>query len=94
MDQVVQLIGALMILVPFAAAQFGRMRVTSAIYLGLNFGGSAILTGVAFEAQDWGFFLRERLGARFRHRPVSRGSRSFRAKARVVRPRSRGTDDD
>jgi hypothetical protein len=33
--------------------------VTSAIYLVLNFAGSAILTGVAFEAQDWGFFLLE-----------------------------------
>ena len=63
MDQVIQLIGALMILVPFAAAQFGRMRVTSAIYLVLNFGGSAILTGVAFEAQDWGFFLLESVWA-------------------------------
>lgn len=63
MDQVIQLIGALMILVPFAAAQFGRMRVTSATYLVLNFGGSAILTGVAFEAQDWGFFLLESVWA-------------------------------
>ena len=59
MDQIVQLVGALLILVPFAAAQFGRMQVTSAIYLVLNFTGSAILTGVAFEAQDWGFFLLE-----------------------------------
>jgi hypothetical protein len=39
------------------------MRVTSATYLVLNFGGSAILTGVAFEAQDWGFFLLESVWA-------------------------------
>jgi hypothetical protein len=59
MDQIVQIIGALLILAPFAAAQFGRMRVTSASYLVLNFVGSAILTDVAFEAHDWGFFLLE-----------------------------------
>jgi hypothetical protein len=59
MDQIVQLVGALLILVPFAAAQFGRMQVSSAIYLVLNFAGSAILTGVALEAQDWGFLLLE-----------------------------------
>jgi hypothetical protein len=59
MDQIVQLIGALLILVPFAAAQFGRMQVTSAVYLVLNFAGSAILTGVALESRDWGFFLLE-----------------------------------
>jgi hypothetical protein len=59
MDQIVQLAGALLILVPFMAAQFGRMHVRSAIYLVLNLAGSAILTGVALGAQDWGFFLLE-----------------------------------
>ena len=63
MDQIVQLVGALLILVPFAAAQFGRMRVRSAAYLLLNLAGSAILTGVALEAEDWGFFLLESVWA-------------------------------
>lgn len=63
MDQILQLVGALFILVPFAAAQFGRMRVTSAVYLLLNLAGSAILTGVALESEDWGFFLLESVWA-------------------------------
>ena len=59
MDQIAQLAGALLILVPFMAAQFGRLRVTSATYLVLNLAGSTILTGVALVAEDWGFFLLE-----------------------------------
>jgi hypothetical protein len=59
MDQVIQIVGALLILVPFAAAQFGRLRVTAPAYLVLNLVGSAILTGVALDAADWGFFLLE-----------------------------------
>ena len=41
------------------AAQFGRLRVTSATYLVLNLAGSVTLTGVALVAEDWGFFLLE-----------------------------------
>ena len=59
MDQIAQLAGALLILVPFMAAQFGRLPVTSATYLALNLAGSTILTGVALVAEDWGFFLLE-----------------------------------
>jgi hypothetical protein len=63
MDQAIQLVGALLILVPFAAAQFGRMAVSSPIYLLLNLAGSAVLTGVALDSQDWGFFLLESVWA-------------------------------
>ena len=59
MDQVIQIIGAALILVPFAAAQFGRMALTSVPYLLMNLAGSAILTGVALHAEDWGFFMLE-----------------------------------
>ena len=59
MDQIVQLVGALLILAPFMAAQFGRLPVTSTMYLVLNLAGSAVLTGVALAAEDWGFFLLE-----------------------------------
>ena len=63
MDQVIQIAGAMLILVPFAAAQFGRMAVTSVPYLALNLVGSAILTGVALDNEDWGFFLLESVWA-------------------------------
>jgi len=42
-DQLIQIAGALMILVAFAAAQFGAMRVQSRVYLVLNLVGSALL---------------------------------------------------
>ena len=63
MDQAIQLVGALLILVPFAAAQFGRIAVTSPPYLLMNLLGSAILTGVALDSRDWGFFLLESVWA-------------------------------
>ncbi len=44
MDQLVQVAGALLILSPFAALQFGRMRADSRVYLILNLTGSAVLT--------------------------------------------------
>jgi hypothetical protein len=59
MDQVFQIAGALLILIPFAAAQAGRMTVSSVGYLTLNFVGSGILTGVALHGNDWGFLLLE-----------------------------------
>ena len=59
MDQVVQVAGAVLILIAFIAAQRGAMSPHSRAYLALNLIGSAILTGVALEASDWGFFLLE-----------------------------------
>ena len=63
MDQVIQLLGAILILVPFAAAQFGRMEVTSVPYLLLNLLGSAILSIDALTGEEWGFFLLETVWA-------------------------------
>lgn len=63
MDQVIQITGALLILVPFAAAQFGRMAVTSIPYLALNLVGSLILAGDALHGEEWGFFLLESVWA-------------------------------
>jgi len=59
MDQVVQIIGALLILVAFGAVQFERMRPDSRLYLALNLVGSAILAVLALSAQQWGFVLLE-----------------------------------
>ena len=47
MDQVIQVIGALLILAGFAGAQVGRLRVDSRAYLVLNLVGSAVLAYLA-----------------------------------------------
>jgi hypothetical protein len=62
-DQVVQIVGALLILAAFAAVQFGRMRPDSRPYLALNLVGSAILAVLAIAAAQWGFVLLEGIWA-------------------------------
>jgi hypothetical protein len=57
--QIVQIIGALLILIPFTAVQFGWMRPTSRAYLVLNLVGSGVLTWLALDDSQWGFFLLE-----------------------------------
>lgn len=59
MDQVIQIVGALLILAAFAAVQFNRMRPDSRLYLTLNLLGSAILAVLAVAAEQWGFVLLE-----------------------------------
>lgn len=59
MDQVIQVVGALLILAAFAAVQFDRMRPDSRVYLALNLVGSLILAGLAVHEQLWGFLLLE-----------------------------------
>ncbi|MFL5897961.1 MAG: hypothetical protein ACJ76D_05805 [Solirubrobacterales bacterium] len=59
MDQVVQIVGALLILVAFGAVQFERMRPDSRPYLALNLLGSAILAVLAVAGRQWGFVLLE-----------------------------------
>jgi hypothetical protein len=63
MDQLIQIVGALLILSAFAAAQFGAMDPHSRIYLVLNLVGSAILTGLAWDQRQWGFLLLESVWA-------------------------------
>ena len=59
MDQVIQVIGALLILSAFAAVQFERMRPDSRTYLALNLVGSAVLAALAVHSEQWGFVLLE-----------------------------------
>jgi len=62
-DQLVQIVGALLILVAFAAAQFGAMDPHSRVYLVLNFVGSLILAVLAWHERQWGFLLLETVWA-------------------------------
>lgn len=63
MDQVVQIVGALLILAGFTAAQMGRLSVESRTYLVLNLIGSAILAYLAIVEEQWGFVLLETVWA-------------------------------
>lgn len=59
MDQLIQIVGALLILAAFAAVQFKRMRPESRLYLTLNLVGSIILAVLAWIESQWGFLLLE-----------------------------------
>jgi membrane-bound ClpP family serine protease len=59
MLQAVQVVGAVLILLAFAAAQFGRLDVQSRAYLWLNLIGSIILAVLAWHERQWGFVLLE-----------------------------------
>jgi len=62
-EQLVQVVGALLILIAFAAAQFGAMDPHSRTYLVLNFFGSLILAVLAWRERQWGFLLLESVWA-------------------------------
>jgi hypothetical protein len=57
--QLVQVIGALLILSGFVLAQFRLLDPQSFWYLVVNLVGSAILTVDAWRQDQWGFFLLE-----------------------------------
>jgi hypothetical protein len=59
MDQVIQLVGAVLILTAFALAQFHVLEQTSYGYLWPNFVGAALLGVVAMVEEQWGFVLLE-----------------------------------
>ena len=58
-DQIVQIVGALLILVGFILTQGNVLDADSYLYLVLNLVGAAILVVLAFQAQRWGFVLLE-----------------------------------
>lgn len=54
---ILEFIGAIVILVPFALLQSGRTSSHAAFYLWLNLIGSIVLTFVAWVEHQWGFVL-------------------------------------
>ena len=59
MDQVLQVVGALLILAAFVLAQVRRLDPHAYPYLVLNLLGSALLAVLAYVDQQWGFLLLE-----------------------------------
>ena len=59
MHQVVQLVGALLVLAGFVLAQRGVLDSQSRVYLLVNLVGSAVLTVDAWRQTQMGFFLLE-----------------------------------
>jgi membrane-bound ClpP family serine protease len=82
--QLVQILGAIAILVAFAFAQFGVLDHRSYAYLVLNLAGAAVLAVLAYVERQWGFLLLEGVWAIVsgwalvarasgRHAPMSHG---------------------
>jgi len=59
MDQVIQVAGAILILIAYAAGLTGRWSTDSLPYLLLNLIGAAILAVLAAISENWGFLLLE-----------------------------------
>ena len=56
---VLEIAGAVTILIAFAAAQAGRLRQRTLTYQLLNLGGSGVLAAIAAAESSWGFLLLE-----------------------------------
>jgi len=59
MATLLQLVGALLILLPFAWSQVGSLGSGSALYLWPNLLGSVLLAVLAVAGSQWGFVLLE-----------------------------------
>ena len=59
MTEVMQVVGAVLILIAFAALQRGTLEPHARSYLLLNLMGGLVLGWVAVAEKDWGFLLLE-----------------------------------
>ena len=59
MIQAISIAGAILILLPFTASQFGKLRTQSLAYQVMNLIGSVALTAVAIIESQYGFILLE-----------------------------------
>lgn len=59
MLQLISVAGALLILIPFAANQFGRLNASSLAYQLMNLLGSGTLAAIAAVERQYGFLLLE-----------------------------------
>jgi hypothetical protein len=59
MESLIQIAGAILILIAYVAAQLGAVRPDAASYLVLNLVGSAVLAADAWWGHQWGFVLLE-----------------------------------
>jgi hypothetical protein len=57
--ELLQIAGALAVLVPFAWSQLGTLPTTAPVYLWLNLAGSGLLAALALHDGQWGFLLLE-----------------------------------
>jgi hypothetical protein len=58
-----QIVGALLVLIPFVAQQLGHVRSNSGAYLWSNLVGAALLAALAVRGSQWGFLLLEAVWA-------------------------------
>ncbi|WP_037570073.1 CBU_0592 family membrane protein [Phaeacidiphilus oryzae] len=58
-EQLVQILGSLLVLIPFMLAQADRMNTRSKVYLVLNLIGSGAMAVDALITFQWGFLLLE-----------------------------------
>lgn len=61
--QIISLVGAALILLPFAALQFGKLHQEGVLYTASNLIGSSILLYVAILDNQYGFILLETVWA-------------------------------
>jgi hypothetical protein len=59
MSQLIQVVGALVILTAFVLSQRGVLAAKSRTYLLLNLAGSSALTAEAVQGRQWGFLILE-----------------------------------
>jgi hypothetical protein len=69
---IVQVVGALLVLAPFAAQQFGKVNADASVYLWPNAIGSAALAVLAAISGQWGFLLLEAVWAAVAIRSIIR----------------------